>query len=236
MKTATIPTRAPAIALKLEAAREALKLHNNEVAQTVLDAAENVPGAAKRLSDLRGRISTAEREVGELEQAHALAMKLDRQSDAAGAAAMRGEQFAIMKQRADVRLKAVATIMEAVATAAQAYSEYAVATNEMVTALPTGTRLNFVSLGRNGYGGNWLRDLKGLIGAEAYRLTTLDARGRGARLPFAEQPEISSTDHTKLPAAIDLMTEAQESILRDVEGQMARLNAESMARAAGVAA
>jgi hypothetical protein len=236
MKVATLMARAPAIALKLEAAREALQLHNDMVAQTVLAAAENAPGAAKRLAQLRENISMTEREVSEFEQAHALAAKLDRQSDAAGAAAMRAEQFAVMKQRADVRLKAVATIMEAVATAAKAYHEYVVATNEMAVALPTGTRIGFVSLGRNGYGGSWVGNLKELIAAEAWRLIVVDQKGSASRLPFATAPEVTNDDHTKLPPAIDLMTEAQENILRDIEAQMARLNAETVARAAGVAA
>ena len=52
--TATAP-RAPGIAEKLEAARAILAAHNGEVAQTVLDAAENVPGATKRLCDLRAQ-------------------------------------------------------------------------------------------------------------------------------------------------------------------------------------
>jgi hypothetical protein len=236
MKTAIIPPRAPAVALKLEAAREALTLHNKEVAQTVLDAAEGVAGATKQLAELRTKISSAEREVFELEQAHSLAMKLDRQSNAAGAAAMRAEQFTVMKKCAEARLKSVATIMEAVATAAKAYSEYVTITNQMVVALPTGTRMGFIAMGRNGYGGSWVGDLKSLIASEAWRLTAIDARGRGARLPFAEQPELTSTDHTKLPPAIDVMTEAQESMLRDVEAQMTRLNDEQMAQAGGVAA
>lgn len=236
MSTATLPHRAPVVAQKLEAAREALKLHNESVAQTVLDASENSPGAQRRLTDLRAKISTAEREVFELEQAHILAKKLDRQSDAAGAAAMRAEQFAIMKERADVRLKSLATVMEVLGTASKAYHEYVVATNEMVVALPTGTRMGHVALGRNGYGGAWVGDLKGLIAAEAWRLIVVDERGRMARLPFAEAPEITTNDHTKLPPAIDVMTEAQANVLRDIEAQMARLNAEELARAGGVAA
>lgn len=228
--------RAPAIAEKLEAARAVLASFNGEVAQAVLDAAENAPGAPKKLFDVRAKISAAEREVIELEKAYALATRLDRQADAAGAAMMRAEQFEVMKKSADVRLTALASIMEAIETAARAYSEYSLATNDMVVALPTGTRLGFVALGKNGYAGSWVGDLKQLIAAEAYRLTVIDDQGRGARLPFAEQPELTSSDHTKLPAGLDLMREATESILRDVEAQMNRLNDEQMQRAAGLAA
>ena len=220
--------RAPAVALKLEAARQALQLHNNDVALAALDAAENAPGAAKRLADLREKISSAERDFAELEKAYALAASLDRQSDALGAASMREEQFAIMKQRAEVRLKAVAMIMDSIATAAAAYSTYAVATNEMVTALPTGARMPFIAIGRNGYGGSWVGDLKNLISAEAWRLVIVDEHGRGARLPFSQQPE--------LRPALELMTEAQETVMRDIEEQMTRLNEQQMALASEEAA
>lgn len=232
----TTIARAPAVAQKLEGAREALKLHNNELAQTVLDAAENVPGALKRLGDLRAKISTAERDVAELEKAYALAAAIDRKSDAAGAAAMREEQFAIMKQRADVRLKAVATIMDAIKTAAAAYSTYAIATNEMVTALPTGARMPFVAIGRNGYGGSWVGDLRTLISAEAWRTVIVDEHGRGARLPFSQQPELSTDNPAAFRPGIELMTEAQETVMRDVEEQMARLNEQQMALASEEAA
>jgi hypothetical protein len=235
MKPPAIP-RAPAVAMKLEAAREVARTLEQDVGQFVLDAAEGVSGAAKRLADLRTTIAAAQRDVGELEQAHALAMKLDRQAAAAVATVMRKEQFAVMKQRADVRLEALATIMEAVATAAKAYHKYVVSTNEMVVALPTGTRLSFIALGRNGYGGSWVGNLKELIAAEAWRLIVIDDKGRAARLPFATAPELSNDDHTKLPSALALMTEAHANILRDIEAQMERLNAESMAQAGGVAA
>jgi hypothetical protein len=84
--------------------------------QLALEAAEGVPGASKRLGDLRTTIANAQRDVAELEKAHAVAARLDRQSDAAGAAAMRAEQFAIFKKHADARLKAMATVMDALAT------------------------------------------------------------------------------------------------------------------------
>src|SRR5580698_7437993 len=94
-----IEPRAPAIAEKLEAARAMLAVHNAEVAQTVLDAAENVPGATKRLTDLRIKISSAELAVFELEKAHDLAARIDRQSDAAAAVRMRAEQLEEFKQQ-----------------------------------------------------------------------------------------------------------------------------------------
>jgi hypothetical protein len=213
MKPPAIP-RAPAVAMKLEAAREVARTLEQDVGQFVLDAAEGVSGAAKRLADLRTTIAAAQRDV----------------------TVMRKEQFAVMKQRADVRLEALATIMEAVATAAKAYHKYVVSTNEMVVALPTGTRLSFIALGRNGYGGSWVGNLKELIAAEAWRLIVIDDKGRAARLPFATAPELSNDDHTKLPSALALMTEAHANILRDIEAQMERLNAESMAQAGGVAA
>ncbi|MDB5616596.1 hypothetical protein [Tardiphaga sp.] len=235
MSAKPTPPRAPPIATKLEVAREVLRDLERDVGQFVLDATEGVPGAAKRLADLRTTISAAQRDVGELEQAHALAMKLDRQADAALAGAMRTEQFAIMKRHADARLKAVATIMEAIGTAAAAYGEYVRSTNDMAVALPTGTRMGFVALGRNGYGGPWAGDLKALIAAEAWRLMPTLPGGEKC-LPFAKAPDLANDDHTKLQAGLDVMIEAQTSVLRDIEIQMDRLNAESAALAKGEAA
>ena len=57
-----------------------------------------------------------------------------------------------------------------------------------------------------------------------------------ARLPFAMQPEMNSIDHTKLPSGIEVLTQAQETVLRDIETQMHRLNSEAMAIAEGKAA
>lgn len=221
--------RAPAVREKLDCALGALAELEEQVAELALDAAERKPGAADKLAGHRSKIEAAKTAVDELRAALRLAVKLDRRSDAAAAATMRVEQFSIMKQRAEVRLKAVATIMEAVATAAKAYNEYALATNQMVVAIPTGTRLGQIHIGRNGYGGSWIGDLKDLIASEAYRVAPIDAHGRGARLPFANAPEITSTDPGKFPPAIDLMTDAQQAVLRDIEGQMQRLNAECLA-------
>src|SRR5947208_5745945 len=215
--------RAPAVAEKLEAAKSALQNLSAEVGQAALEAAENAPGAARRLADLRSRISAAERDVDELTRAHMLAEKLDRQSDATAAAAMRAEQFAIMKKCAATRLKAVATVMEAIGIAGAAFSEYAIATNDMVIALPTGSRMPFIAMGKNGYAGSWVGDLKSLIAGEAFRVTVTDENGRGARLPFAQQPELTSDDPGTITPAIDVFTEAQNFVLRDIEGQIEQL-------------
>jgi hypothetical protein len=227
--------RAPAIAMKLDAAREKLGRIRDDVGQTALDAAEGVEGADERLAALRANIAGAEQVVEELTKAFDLAAKYDRQAAAAGAADMRLKQFEVMQAKADLRLRAVTRLMEAIGVAAEAYGEYVAATNQMVVALPTGTRLSFISMGRNGYGGSWVGDLKGLLEAEAWRLMP-KVRGGEKRLPFAVAPELTNDDHTKLPSAIEVMTFAQESILRDVEIQMQRLNAESMAQAKGEAA
>jgi hypothetical protein len=228
------PLRAPAVALKLEAARNALQDLEQQTGQAALDAAENAPGGAKRLAGLRQQIADAEREVSELERAHVFAARADREASAAGAVALRAEQFAIMKKHAANRLNSAAIVMEALATASKAFSEYAIETNAMVVALPTGTRMAFMGMGRNGYGGSWIGDLKTLIAAEAFRLTVTDELGRGARLPFAQAPELTSDNPGALTPAIDVLTEAQETVLRDIEGQMRRLNDEQMEAAAAL--
>lgn len=235
-KVVEMKPRAPAVASKLEAAREVLRELEQDVGQFALDAAEGVPGASKRLADLRTTIAGAQRDVAELEKALTVATRIDRQGDVAAVTAMRAEQFALFKKHGEARLKAMATVMDALATAAVAYSQYAIETNAMVVALPTGTRMSFMAMGRNGYAGSWVGDCKSLITGEAFRLTIADEHGRGARLPFATQPELSTDDHRTIVPAIDIITEAQESVLRDIEGQMNRLNAERMAQAAEAAA
>ncbi len=184
MTTQSEKPRAPQVTLKLESARSVLQDLNRGVAEAALAAAENASGAQKRLGDLRAKIGNAERDVAELERALDLAQRLDRESLASAVVVMRQEQFGIMKKYATSRLKKAAIVMEALATAAKAYSEYAIETNAMVVALPTGTRMPFMGIGR--YGGSWVGDLKPLISAEAYRVTFTDENGKGARLPFAQ--------------------------------------------------
>jgi hypothetical protein len=215
------PNRAFAIARKLEAATGALRALAGEVGQAALEAFSDAPGAAKRLGDLRLKIRTAECEVDELTKAHALAARLDQQSDVAAAAKMREEQFRVFKVHADARLKALQTVLEAISIAVPAYAAYASETHAMVGALPSGVRLGIVNLGHNGSLGSWLGDLSHLLAAESFRLS---APGT-ARLPFARPPEMS-TDIATIEPGIEIMTAAQRHVLRDLEGQLENLDRE----------
>ncbi len=225
--------RATAVAVKLAETEALISELESGVAPLALAESEGVSGAKRDLQALEARIEAAKRESHRQRQAHRHAVELDRRAEIAAASAMRQEQFAVMKKCAAVRLKAAKTIMDVLPTLSAAYFEYVIATNEMVVALPTQTRMPRVAMGKNGYGGSWVGDLRSLLAAEAFRLTVIDDRGRGARLPFALQPELTSDDPGAITPAIDVFTEAQESVLRDIEAQMQRLNAEAMTAAAG---
>jgi hypothetical protein len=153
----------------------------------------------------------------------------DRKTAAAAVAKMRVEQFAVFTAKADARLASLATVFDALKTAAAAYSKYAVETNEMVVALPSGTSMGIAAVGNNGWGGSWVGDLKTLIAGEAWRVARPDEHGRGARLPFARLPEFNAGGGANaMPPAIELMREAHDKILGEIEAQLQRLNSEQM--------
>ena len=151
--TAISALRAPLIAAKLEEARALLAVHNGEVAQTVLDVAEDVQGAPKRLFDLRAKISTTEREASELERAYELALRIDRQAEASAATEMRREQLAEFKKQFAAREKAMAAVLKAAADMAAAYGDYSELTLNTLAAVPSGTVVPMMSIGSEGFAG-----------------------------------------------------------------------------------
>jgi Skp family chaperone for outer membrane proteins len=221
--------RAPAVAVKLAEAEAQLLELEAAVAPLALAELEGVAGAKRDLQALEAKIEAAKRERHKLRSAHRHAVELDRKADIADAATLRQEQLRIFKVHAQSRLKSLQTVMDAIATAAPAFSTYAIETGKMVAALPTGTNIGIVGMGRNNWAGSWLGDCANLIAAEAYRLAVPDKTGRGARLPFAQAPDLSTGDVAKIVPAIDLMSEAQDHVMREIEGQMERLNREALA-------
>jgi hypothetical protein len=224
--TDTAVPRAPAIAEKLEAARAVLAAHAGEVAQTVLDAAENVPGALKRLTDLRARISTGELAVAELEKAYDLAARIDRQSDAAAATRMRTEQLIVFKDRFAAREKAMATVLKAAAEMATAYGYYSEATLSAASVLPSGTTVPVMMIGGNGVYGAAFGPCERLILAELYRLAPdrQDGVGRFV-LPFAKPPTESFRENLPaIPAGIEEFRAADAAILADITRQIEKLD------------
>jgi hypothetical protein len=227
--TATAP-RAPGIAEKLEAARAILAVHNGEVAQTVLDAAENVPGATKRLCDLRGNISTAELAVFELEKAYELAARIDRQSDVAAATRMRGEQLVEFKKQFAAREKAMAAVLKAAAAMAVAYGEYSEATLRAAAVVPSGTGIPPMTIGGDGMYGAAFGPCERLIQAELYRLAPQREDGIGRFvLPFAKpSSEQLRGNPAAMPAGIDELLAADMAIIADITQQIENLDEAAM--------
>jgi hypothetical protein len=227
--------RAPPVALKLEAARSNLLALEADLGQAVLDAEENAPNAARRLAVLRSQIIDAERAVTEYTKAHTLAARLDRQSDAATRATMRAEQRTAFLKHGKERLSAAEEILTAAAAMSSAMQRYGVATRQMVAVKPIGTALPIMSLGPNGIYGGALGNLELLLTSEFYRLGAGLEPFNGQRfyIPFAKQPTLGSTDHRAMQPGMDAFRDAHEAIVKEIEGQIAKIDAEDMNVAAG---
>jgi hypothetical protein len=227
--------RAPAIAEKLEAARGVLASYDSETAQTVLDAAENVAGAPKRLADLRSKISMAEREVFELEKAHALAAKIDRQSAVSAASRMRGEQLTEFKTQLVAREKAMAAALKAASDMAAAFGEYSESTLRAAVAVPIGTVVRQMAIGAEGFAGNAFGPCERLILAELYRLAPERQDGIGRFvLPFAKpSSEQTRGQPTAIKPGIEELLAADDAIVADIVAQIEKLNTQAQ-RAAGM--
>jgi len=228
-KPPAIP-RAPAVAAKLEAAADLLHTLEQDVGQFVLDAAEGVPGAAKRLADLRTTISAAQRDVGELQQALALAEKLDRQSAATDTAKMRGDQFEAFKRTLSAREKAMAAVLKAGADMAAAYGEFSEVTLAAVTAVPSGAVIPQMAIGPGGVYGPAFGPCERLILAECWRLAPQREDGIGRFvLPFArpESEMVRDKPEAMRPGMEELRT-ADAAIIASVAAQIDKLNAAAM--------
>jgi hypothetical protein len=222
--------RAPPVASKLEAARSNLQALEVDLGQAVLDAEENAPNAAKRLAGLRSQIADAERSVTELTKAHALAIRLDRQSDATGRAKMRSEQLAAFQKHGRDRVAAAEKMLTAAAVMATAMQEYGTSTQAMVGVLPAGTSLPVMAMGRIGEFGGALGNLELLLSAEFYRLGAGLEPFNGQRfyVAFAKQPTLGSTDHRTMQPGLDAFREAHAAIGAEIEGQLTKLNEADM--------
>jgi hypothetical protein len=233
-KPPAIP-RAPAVAAKLEAARDVLRTLEQDVGQFVLDAAEGVTGAAKRLADLRTTIAAAQRDAGELEQALALAAKLDRQAAATAAAKMREEQLVAFKQHFTAREKAMAAVLKAAADMAAAYGEYSEATLQAVTAVPSGAVVPQMAIGPGGVYGAAFGPCERLILAELWRLAPDRKDGIGRFVvPFAKPASEMVRDKPEaVRPGMEELRAADQAILASVVAQIEKLDAAAM-RAAGV--
>jgi hypothetical protein len=230
--------RAPAVALKLEAARGILQDLESETGQAALDASENAPGAVKRLADLRVRITNAERDVADLTKAQALASQIDREAVAAARVKMRREQLAAFKGHVVAREKFMLTALEHAAAMAAAYTAFQFESEAMISVLPSGTSFPAMAMGENGISGNLLGSCERLLLAEMYRIGAKhDERGRRAILPFAKPQVVALRDEPdKIRPSAEVLKEAHAAVLREIEGQIERLNSETVKAATGVAA
>jgi hypothetical protein len=228
--TGTAEPRAPAIAEKLEAARAMLAAHRGEMGQAVLDAAENVPGATKRLVDLRSHVSTASSAVAELEQALDLALRIDRQANAATATHMRNEQLVVFRKEFEARETAMAAVIKAAADMATAYGDYSEATLRAAAVIPSGTTVPPMTIGGEGLFGSAFGPCERLIQSELYRLAPEREDGIGRFvLPFARPPsEQCGGNHPAIPAGIDELRAADAAILADISRQIENLDEAAM--------
>jgi hypothetical protein len=226
-----VQSRAPAVAVKLEAARNALQDLERDVGHAALEAAEGQPGGAKRLADLRSKISAAEREVAELTRAHELAARLDRENVAASAVSLRASQFAAFREHVAAREKHMAAALAHAGEMAKAYRQFMFESEAMVSVLPSGTALPTLAMGENGLSGNLLGSCDRLLLAEMYRLgAEQDGDGRRApTLPFAKPQVMELRDQPdRIRPGLDVLQEAHDAMLREIEGQIARLDAKVM--------
>jgi hypothetical protein len=235
-KVVEMKPRAPAIALKLEAAREVLRELEQDVGQFALEAAEGAPGASKRLGDLRTTIANAQRDATELEKAHAVAARIDRQTAVTAAVQMRSEQLAEFKEQFGLREKAMGAVLKAASEMASAYGEYSEATLRAATATPSGTVVPIMAIGANGSYGAVFGPCERLILTEIFRCAPdrLDGIGRFV-LPFAKAPnELDRGNPEAIRPGIDEMRDAHVAIIADIESQIEKLNEQAMAGAAAV--
>jgi hypothetical protein len=227
--------RAPAVRAKLQQAEAVLAELEADVATLALEASEGKAGADKALAGHRSKIELAARSVSELRRAVHLAEKLDRKAVAGEAARMRSEQLSAFRKYGNGRLAAAEDIFKAAADMAAAMHRYGVATQQMVSVLPSGTALPIMSLGRIGEFGGALGNLDLLLSAEFYRLGAGVEPFNGQQrfyVPFAKQPTLGNTDHTKMQPGIDAFRDAHAAIVTEIEGQIAKIDAEDMSVAA----
>jgi hypothetical protein len=231
-----VEPRAPAVHAKLDGAVAALATLETEVAELALAAAENRPGAAGKLTQHRGKIELAKQHVEELRAALKLAVRIDRENEAACAARMRDEQFADFKAAMLARQKAMATVLEAAATMAKAYGAYSEATLAAQIAVPTGTAVPVMMIGPEGLLGAAFGPCERLIESELYRCAPLRADGIGRFvIPLAKPTaEMFRLQPEAIPAGIDELRAADQAIVAEIEKQVAALDQRAMAAASAV--
>jgi hypothetical protein len=136
--TATMTTRAPAVAAKLASAGNVLAVLEAGSAELALAEVEGVSGATGRMRAHDQKIGAARAEVEKLQAAHRRAIELDEAAAATAQRDARRSQFATMQKLADDRLKAMAAIVSGLEAAAKGYIEYLDITDALAAALPTG--------------------------------------------------------------------------------------------------
>jgi hypothetical protein len=225
-----VEPRAPAVIAKLDGELAKLAAMEAGVDELALAAAENQPGAIGRLTAQRAKIEEAERRVSEMRRAVALAQRIDRQADAAAATQMRAGQLVEFKRQFAAREKAMATVLKAAADMAAAYGEYSEATLLSVGAIPSGTFVPPMSIGRDGLYGAAFGPCDRLILGELFRLAPdrHDGTGRFV-LPFAKPPsEMARGKPETIPAGIDEMRAADDAIIADISKQIENLDEVAM--------
>jgi hypothetical protein len=216
--------RAPAVAAKLETARAARAALDADLGEAALAASEGLRGADRRLADLRAQITTADRDVAELERALALALKKDHQAELGARAKIRESQLAAFTGHARARDVSVAEICDALQKLAGSYGRYINLTAKMIGAVPIGTALPVMGVGPNSMFGSAFGNLAGLLAGEAFRHVDVTSQIRAA-LPFAKAPTIGLSDDPRgVPSGAEAFREATAAVLKEISEQVSKLD------------
>jgi hypothetical protein len=232
MKT-ELQQRAPAVALKLAEAEALLFELEAGVAPLALAESEGVSVAKRDLQALETKIDAAKRERQKLRSAHRHALELDQKADATAASLMRAEQFSEFRKHMASREKAMAAVLEAAATMAEAYARFSEASLSAAVSVPTGTSIPVMTIGPDGLYGHAFGPCGQLILSELFRLGPERADGTGRFVMAFAKPTIEALRHkpSDIPPGTSEFRAAQQAIETDIEKQVSVLDQRAMATA-----
>ncbi len=179
--------QAPAIASRLQVARDRLAALQAQHDELALDATLDVAGAKERLATLIAEIATACDAVATLQGAHTAAEKRDAEVIREQRAALRRAQLASVKAGLQKRDEAAAKLAEAIEKAVEQWKEVVKQSEKAEAACPVGSAWPSGAV-------TALNALQRIVANELYRVDGGHALG-GASRSF---PGASPTDFTSL--------------------------------------
>jgi hypothetical protein len=195
------------------------------------------PGHSNALTILRARIAGAERDAAELDRAHAFAARAHREMTATNAIAMRATQMAAFRKHVAAREKHMAVALAHAGEIAKAFRQFQLESEAMISVLPSGTSFPTMAIGDLGLGGNLLGGCDKLLLSEMFRLGAVpDASGRVAVLSFAKPTIVTQRGQPdRIPPGLEVLQQGHDALLREIEGQVQRLDEQLMRRASAKA-